>query len=67
MFLYKVNFWDEIDKTSRNIRGFTSASTWAEAIDRIVSLYGKDYVVEVTLSELDDTLDEGEITEIFED
>lgn len=65
MFSYVVTYFDEFDKKTRTEKGLLSASTYGAAADRLVKFYGKDSLITLVLTALEDILTEVEIKEEF--
>ena len=52
--VYKVRFWDEIDKKSLVQSGFTFASSFADAAGILEKVYGNDLMTILRLELLDE-------------
>ena len=53
--VYKVRFWDEIDKKSLVQSGFTFASSFSEAAGILEKVYGNDLMTILRLELLDES------------
>jgi len=66
MFSYVVTFFDNEIRATTTEKGIVAAETYGKAADRLVSFYGKSFLMTMALTELNDILTEEEITEEFE-
>lgn len=65
MYYYLVEYWDSDSLKIVAESGITSGETYGAAADKIVALYGRKNTFSVKLTELEDTIYEEEILEMF--
>ena len=66
MFYYQVEFWDEINQEPSTGRGVVCGNNYGEAANTLVEYYGKDCVVNISLSEIEPVMSEKELIDMFE-
>lgn len=70
MFEYKVRYWDELDERGTSIidtHGICAANTYGEAAERVLKYFGKDNVIYMALCQMEDVLDEEELSDVLKD
>ena len=63
MFHYKIQYMDEIDKTTENDSGIVGAVSYGSAVDKICEYYGAENVVSLTIEEWENILSAEEVME----
>lgn len=66
MFSYTVTFFDSIERKTMTEKGLLAAADYSTAATKLVSYYGKDYLITMTLTEVEDILSKDAIMEEFE-
>ena len=62
---YKVQYWDEIDHSIQNERGFVFGENLGNAVNRICKWYGETNISEISVYECEEVLSDEEIRDIL--
>lgn len=66
MFSYIVTYFDSYEGKTVTEKGLLVAETYGGAADKLVNYYGKDYLITLVLTEINDILTVDQIKEEFE-
>lgn len=55
MYDYDIRYYDEESRQSRAAMGFVAATSWNEAVTKIVDYYGEDLVYDIRCRIMDNT------------
>lgn len=65
MYRYEINYWDSFDHATLNEKGICAGKDYGDAANKLIEFYGKDYVIDIKLSEIEDILIDCEIKEFI--
>ena len=66
MFYYKISFWGELENRQIEESGLVSATSYAEATQKLMDFYGEDNVVTTVLEKWEDVVIEDDLLNALE-
>jgi len=67
MFRYKTTWLDDIEEKVTTESGIVIGKDYGEAANRVAAFYGREHVITIALTELEDILTEDSIIDEFKE